>query len=139
MIEKNNIISINNKYIKYIEQNTISECLSKVNLVITDFSSIIFDLIYRKKPFIIYIPDINETEIESNYKKNYYELINNFKNGIFNFENIYFNINNTIDKIIYYINNDFNLDYNIKNLYDNLGLKSDNNINNFIDYLINLK
>ena len=43
------------KYINYVEQNEISDCLSKTSLVVTDFSSIIFDYMYRRKPFIIYI------------------------------------------------------------------------------------
>ena len=108
---------INNKYIKkfinlsktktyvqFIEQNEISECLSKTNLVITDFSSIIFDLIYRKKSYIIYIPDSNDPQIKDIYKKDYYYLIESMKNGTINFENKYFNIDETINKIIYYIN-----------------------------------
>ena len=53
--------------IKYIEENDISECLSKTNLVITDFSSIVFDIIYRRKPYIIYIPDAYDPYIKKNY------------------------------------------------------------------------
>ena len=43
--------------IYFIEQNEISDCLTKTNLLISDFSSVIFDMIYQKKPYIIYIPD----------------------------------------------------------------------------------
>ena len=50
----------NNKYIHFIEEKEISHCLSIINLLISDFSSIIFDIIYRRKPFIIYIPDAND-------------------------------------------------------------------------------
>ena len=46
-----------NKYIKYIKIKDISECLMKASLLISDFSSIIFDMIYQRKPFIIFIPD----------------------------------------------------------------------------------
>ena len=53
--------------IKYIQENDISECLSKTNLFVTDFSSIIFDMIYRKKPYIIYIPDAKDEKIKKNY------------------------------------------------------------------------
>ena len=52
-----------NNYIVFINQNQISECLKKTNLVVTDFSSIIFDLMYRKKPFIIYIPDADDQKL----------------------------------------------------------------------------
>ena len=41
------------KSVVYIEENEIAECISKTNLIVTDFSSIIFDIIYRRKPYII--------------------------------------------------------------------------------------
>ena len=94
----------NLKYIKNIDQNQISECLSKTSLVVTDFSSIIFDLMYRRKPFIIYIPDVYESNLKNIYENDYYELIQSMKNGTIFFENKYFNINQTVNKIIYYIN-----------------------------------
>ena len=77
----------NNKYIEYIEENKISECLAKSNLVVSDFSSIIFDYIYRRMPFIIYIPDANDPDIDIIYNKNYFELIQSIKNGTINFIN----------------------------------------------------
>ena len=130
-----------NKYVQYVIQNEISDCLKKVNLVVSDFSSIIFDMIYKEMPFIIYIPDANDKKIESKYSKNYYELIHSMKNGTFEFENIYFDINKTIDKIFYYIKNDFKLEQSLKNFYFNLMLKkkSKNNKKVFIEYLKNLK
>ena len=45
----------NRKKIKYIEEKCIAECLLKTNLVISDFSSIIFDMIFRGKPYIYHI------------------------------------------------------------------------------------
>ena len=125
----------NNIYIKFIEQNEISHCLSKTSLVVTDFSSIIFDLIYRKKPFIIYIPDSNDPQIKDIYTKDYYYLIESMKNGTINFENIYFNINDTINKIIYYINNNFIIEPKLEKFYESFGFKIGNNINKFIEYL----
>ena len=66
--------------IKYIEENDISECLSKTNLAITDFSSIVFDIIYRRKPYIIYIPDAYDPYIKKNYLIRSYNIINNLIN-----------------------------------------------------------
>ena len=43
-------------------------------------------------PFIIYIPDSNEIDIEFIYDKNYYELIQSLKNGTINFINQYYNL-----------------------------------------------
>ena len=127
-------ISKKNKIIELINQNEISQCLKKTNLVVTDFSSIIFDLMYRRKPFIIYIPDANDSEIINIYKYYYYELIESMKNGTIYFENKYFNLDEVINKIIYYINNNFNLEPKLSKFYDSLGFKIGSNINNFIYY-----
>lgn len=123
------------KNIEIINQNEISECLKKTSLVVTDFSSIIFDLMYRRKPFVIYIPDANDPDIINIYKPDYYELIKSMKNGTIFFENKYFNLEEAVHKIIYYINNNFNLEPKLEIFYDSFGLKNGNNINKFIDYL----
>ena len=123
------------KYIHFIDENNISECISRISLVISDFSSIIFDLIYRKKPFIIYIPDANDPQIENIYTNNYYELIQSLKNDTFKFENKFFSINETVNKIIYYINNNFNLDSTLQKFYDSFKIRNDNSINHFINYI----
>ena len=127
------------KNIQFINQSEISECLSKTSLVVTDFSSIIFDLMYRRKPFIIYIPDANDPQIEYIYKKEYYELIQLMKNNTIYFENKFFDVNQTINKIIYYINNNYNLDLKLQKFYDSFGFRKGNNLNKFIDYLKYLK
>ena len=128
----------NNNYINFIDSNKISECLSKTSLIVSDFSSIIFDLIYRRKPFIIYIPDANDPEIKDLYKNNYYELIQSMKNGSIEFENKYFEINETINKIMYYINNNFKLEPKLEDFYNSFNLKNTDFINNFINYLKDL-
>jgi len=126
------------KYIHMINSNEISECLLKTNLLITDFSSIIFDFIYQRKPFIIYIPDANDELIKSIYKNKYFELIQSLKNDTIYFENKYFEVNKTINKILYYINNNFKLDYILEKFYDSFNFKRENYTNKFINYIINL-
>ena len=128
----------NNKYIHFIEEKEISRCLSIINLVISDFSSIIFDIIYRRKPFIIYIPDANDPEIEKIYDKNYYELIKSLQNGTIYFENKFFQTRQVINKIIYYIDNNYNLDKNLEIFYDSFEFKRGNNTNTFIKYITNI-
>lgn len=123
------------KYLKFISQNNISDCLMKANLVVSDFSSIIFDLMYQKKPFIIYIPDGNDPKISNIYTFNYYRIIKKMKNGKFHFKNIFFNIIKVIKKIIFYINNNFQVEPNLIKFYDSFGLKIGNNIPKFIKYL----
>ena len=126
---------IKNNFLKYIEQNDISKCLCKSNLVITDFSSIIFDLMYLKKPYILFIPDVNESNIETIYIKDYSELILSMKNDTILFENKFFSIQDTINKIIYYINNNFKLESKMKEFYDSFQFIKGDNINKFINYL----
>lgn len=127
-----------NKYIKIIGQNEISDILSKASLVISDFSSIIFDIIYRRKPFIIYIPDGNEENIKEIYSKEYYELIISMKNGSIQFENKFFHLNETLEKIIYYIKNNFHLEQKLEKFYDSFKLRKGNSIDKLIEYLKNL-
>ena len=104
-------------------------------MVVSDFSSIIFDIMYRKKPFVLYVPDANDPEIENIYIRNYYELILSLKNGTFSFENKFFNLNETINKIIYYINNDCTLEPNLQKFYESFGFKKSNNTITFINYI----
>ena len=127
------------KNVKFINQEQISECLMKTNLAVSDFSSIVFDLMYRKKPIIIYIPDGNDPNIRNNYRIQYFRYIQSLKNGKMYFENVYFDLNNTINKMIYYIKNNFTVDKRLQKLYDYFGFKVENSINNFIRYLEKLE
>ena len=131
-------IFINKKYIKFIEQNSIADYIKNSNLLLTDFSSIIFDFVYRRKPFIIYIPDHNDTLINIFYKRNYYELIQSMKNGTINFENIFYDINSVVNKIIFYIKNNFQLEEKLKIFYNSLNIIQKDNIYEFIKYIKNI-
>ena len=57
------MLEIQNLKLNYITEQQISDTLMKSNLLITDFSSVIFDFIYQKKPIIIYIPDSEDPNI----------------------------------------------------------------------------
>jgi CDP-glycerol glycerophosphotransferase (TagB/SpsB family) len=126
-----------NKSYKFIEQNQIFDCLTKTNLLITDFSSVIFDMIYQKKPYIIFIPDSEDPNIKKEYNQGYYDIINGLKNGSIFFENKFFNINQTIKKVIYYIKNGFLIEPKLYNFYESFELNCTNNTKSFINYLIN--
>ena len=127
-----------NRNTKYIKQEEILECLKISDLVVTDFSSIIFDIIIRNKPYIIYIPDSEDQEIIKKYEKRYYDIINGLKNRTIYFENIFFNINETIYEILYYIKNNFLLDENLKLFYKCFNFKGGKNAINIINYLKNI-
>ena len=69
MIEQYKYLFNNNKFIKYINQEQILDCLIKSDLLIIDFSSIIFDIIIRNKPYIIFIPDSEDKNIDKIYNE----------------------------------------------------------------------
>ena len=135
-----NYINTKYKFIKIIKNEMISNILIKSSLIVTDFSSVIFDFIYQKKPAIIYIPDYNDPKIKDLYSENYYNLIKSLGNGTIYFENKFDNINDAVDKIIFYVNNDFKLEKKIEKFYNSFGFKcQNNNIQLFIEYIKNLK
>ena len=138
MIDNYKYLFNNNKYIKYINQEQIIECLTKSNLIITDFSSIIFDIMIRNKPYIIFIPDSEDPNIDNIYIEDYTNIIKKLKNETICLKNIFFNLENTITKIIFYIDNNFILEPSLQLLYKKFNLKGGNNINNFITYLKNI-
>jgi CDP-glycerol glycerophosphotransferase (TagB/SpsB family) len=137
LLDKQNVLSLNEN-IKYINQKDILECLAKSNLI-SDFSSVIFDFIYQKKPFIIYLPDSNDSNIKNIYTNEYYDIINGLKNDSIYFENKFFNIEDTVKKIIYYINNNFKIEKNLETFYNNFEFNDKNRINNLINYIENMK
>ena len=127
-----------NRNINYINETDISNILKLTNLIVTDFSSIIFDIMYREKPFIIYIPDSNKSQNINNYFNEYVKLIQDLKDDKIKFENKFFTINETVNKIIYYINNNFKLELELKKFYKSFGFQHYNGIKRFINYLTNL-
>ena len=134
LLYKEGLIKSNN-FIKYVKQEDILECLIKSSLIISDFSSVIFDFIYQKKPFIIYIPDFEDPNISNLYTKEYINIINYIKNDTIFSENKFITIEDTVKKIIFYINNNFKIEKSIKNYYKLFQFKRRNNVNDIIDYL----
>ena len=132
--------NIKNQSLKsnYINNDKISNILMKSNLLITDFSSVTFDFIYQRKPIIIYIPDSEDLNIKDNYDDDYYNLINSMKNGTIHFENKYNTTDQVINKIIYYIDNNFKLELKMKEFYDSFEFKCRNNTQLFIEYIQNM-
>ena len=125
--------------LQYIEENDIAECLSKTNLIVTDYSSILFDMIYRRKPYIIYIPDSKDPNIKKKYLSISYKIIKKFKSNAFKFENIFFDIKSTINKINYYIDNNFKLDRKLRKFYKKFNFNQTSIINEFINIVLSIK
>ena len=124
--------------IKFIEQNEIFNRILKANMLVTDFSSVIFEFIYQNKPFVMFIPDSEDPTINKLYNWEYIKLIKDLKGGLIDFRNIFFSINQVVNKIIYYINNDFKVEENLNEFYESFNLTCGNNTMKFINYLENL-
>ena len=133
-----NKINFGNNNIKFIEQTKIFKTIIKSDLLVTDFSSIIFEFMYQKKPFIMFLPDSEDSNINKLYNSNYYKLIRDLKEGKIDFMNKYFTVNQTVDKIISYINNNFKIENELFDFYQSFNLTCGNNTSKFINYLENL-
>ena len=136
-----NFVPNNNINIRFINQSLISKCLKNSSLIITDFSSIVFDNIYQNKPFILYIPDAYDPTLENIYIKPYFDIINGLKNGSIYFENKFFDLKKAIEKILFYIDNDFKIDRKLKLFFEyfDFKLKATNHTISLINYLKELK
>jgi len=71
-----------------------------------------------KKLFIIYVPDSEDINIKRICEDDYYNTINGLKNDSIYFENKFFKVNDTIKKIEFYINNNFELALKLKKFYN---------------------
>ena len=139
-LKEKKIINIDNDTnIKFISQNEISILLKNSSLIITDFSSILFDAIVQRKPLILYIPDGLDPDLQEIYTEQYYETIIKIKYGIIDLHEVFFDFNEVVNKIIYYIKNDFNLEKEKLEFYKKFNLTNKGNTNKFINYLEKLK
>ena len=128
-----------NPNIKFIKQTDISVLLKNSSLIITDFSAIMFDAIIQKKPLILYIPDALDANLKDLYISDYYETIYKLKNGLFYLFEIFFNLNEVIQKILYYIENNFVVEREKMNFYNEFNFKNEGNTKSFIKYIRMLK
>ena len=129
------VIKTNKDNIRIISQNKISSLLKNSSLIITDFSSILFDAIVQRKPLILFIPDCLDPNLEDIYVSEYYETINKIKNGIIYLGEVFVDLKKVINKIIYYINNGFILEPERLRFYNKFRLKKSGNTNRFINYI----
>ena len=97
--------------------------------------------IYQNKPFILYIPDAYDPTLENIYIKPYFDIINGLKNGSIYFENKFFDLKKAIEKILFYIDNDFKIDRKLKLFFEyfDFKLKATNHTISLINYLKELK
>ena len=137
-LKEKKTIKVNGDNIKVIIQNDISKLLKNSSLIITDFSSILFDAIVQRKPLILFIPDGLDPNLEDIYSNEYYDTINKIKNGLIYLNEVFLDINKVINKIIYYIKNNFVLEDEKLKFYKTFRLKNNGNTKKIINYLMNI-
>ena len=98
-------VKYENKVIKIVRPEDInySKIFSDSKLFITDYSSTFFDFAYLKKPEIFFQFDKDEF-YQIQYKKGY------FNHETDAFGDVLYTSKKVVDKIIYYINNDFKVE-----------------------------
>ena len=125
----------NNDNIRLINQNDISKLLINSSLIITDFSSIMFDAMVQKKPLILYIPDGLDPNLKDIYIYDHYETITKLKNGLINLFEIFFELKEVKEKIKYYIKNNFTLEDEKLRFYKGFRLENKDNTHKLIRYI----
>ena len=111
----------------------IQDILNKADLLITDYSSIFFDIAYRKRGIIYYQFDYEM------FRKNQLQV------GYFSFENdsfgdVFDNCYDVIEKIKYYINNNFKIeDKYEKRMTDFFERKDKNNSKRILEAIERIK
>ena len=136
--EKKNFIIIKKNNIRTISQNDISKLLKNTSLIITDFSSILFDAIVQKKPLILFIPDGLDPNLMYIYNKEYYETITKIIKGFIYLYEVFIDLNEVVNKTIYYIKNDFVVEKEKLKFYRQFKLRDKGNTKKFIKYIQNL-
>ena len=105
-----------NNYIHEVnDSENFSQIIDNSSLFITDYSTLCFDFMFQNKPVLFYPLDINDPKLskEDSYNAKYLN-----KKMIFG--NNYNNSKDMIEKIKFYVNNDFTIEKNIKNIYESL-------------------
>ena len=100
-------------YVKILNHIDLNNYISQCSLFITDFSSVSFAFMFQNKPILYYLID---------YKDNNDFLEKKFMkiNDPLQFGYYYLDKNEIIEKIQYYIDNDFQISEQLKNQYESV-------------------
>ncbi len=103
--------SINGEHIKLVDINNcdIQELLKDTSLMITDYSSIHMDFAYMKKPIVYYQFDYSDFR-EKQYGEGYFSYNT--------FGEVFDTKDDVVNKIIYYIDNNYKVEENFKSNMD---------------------
>ena len=105
---------IKNNRIEQINTENISDYIRKCSMLITDWSSVAFDFMFQNKPVIYYILDKGDPILGKLDKKD----IDCFDYKQYIMPNVIFDEQGVIEKIKYYVENNFELEDNVKEKYE---------------------
>ena len=102
-----------NSNIEEIPSTKISEAIKNCSMLVTDFSSVVFDFMFQDKPVICYGLDLGDKILSRNEQKDLRLLQDKQET----FPNIIFSEQDVINKIKYYVENNFNVEAENLNKY----------------------
>ena len=116
--------SVDDRYIKIAswKDYDVHELLKTSEMIITDYSSVFFDMVYMKKPVIFYQFDINEFR-EYHYKNGYFDYENN------PFGKSFTDSNGVIEELRVMIVNDYKMGHDYELAHKNIFTYYDNKNN----------
>jgi CDP-glycerol glycerophosphotransferase (TagB/SpsB family) len=91
-------------------------------MLVTDFSSVVFDFMFQDKPVICYGLDLGDKLLSRNEQKDL-KLLQDKQET---FPNIIFDEQDVINKIKYYVENDFNVETENLNKYSKYSYTKEN-------------
>lgn len=106
--------SISNECVQVVSSQDISKYIKKCSCLVTDFSSVAFDFMFQDKPVLFYIPDRGDTVLNPLEKAD----IESFEVKKELVPNVYYDDVLAIEKLKYYIENNFSLESEVSAKYD---------------------
>ena len=119
--------------IKFKGQNLLGKYIEQCSLYITDFSSVSFDFMFQNKPVIFYHIDVNDPY---DFEEKKYMTID-YDNSIY-YNNVFSDKEKLIDKIKYFVNNNFELDEPLKAKYKNMFYNKENITEKIVEVIYNI-
>ena len=120
------------EYAQIKNQSKLEHYIEQCSLLITDFSSISFDFMFQNKPVLFYAIDKDDNHyfIEKNCMNN--------PNDTLYFGNYFSEKNFLIEKVVYFIYNNFTIDDEIKQKYESIFFIKKNIISKIIEIINNI-
>ncbi|MBR1840966.1 MAG: CDP-glycerol glycerophosphotransferase family protein, partial [Alphaproteobacteria bacterium] len=102
------------KNIKVIDTNNISQYIRQCSCLVTDFSSVAFDFMFQNKPVLFYMLDKDDPLLER-YDG---EDLAKFEYKQYILPDVYFDEDSVVNRVIEYCENNFKIDDDTRKIYD---------------------